>query len=286
MTVYSDVFFLFSPRFMHLWLTTSQSKMKYGTNYPIMWEKGSSLAGAWLKSNLTLISPNPLAGSNRGFKSYFRDIALTPTHKHTHPTQSCQFFIKTVTATSIRNALSTGCVLASDERLCESKMAAWVNSAPWLMSWLTQSTDNKNKYRAIRREVKIRSNENQSQKNSKVYFFSKFSHHENFDGLAETQSGEVCPTTLPVWTVFSVLQSSLYMGTLRCRDWNWWQTETHSRRQTSVSSDTSPKHSQHVFLLYLLISYFSVWYYSSSSSMMRFHIILLFQANNVILVNG
>lgn len=59
-------FFLsFSP------VTTSQLRMKYGANYPIMSEKGSELAGAWLKSNLTLISPNPLAGSNRGFKSYF-----------------------------------------------------------------------------------------------------------------------------------------------------------------------------------------------------------------------
>ena len=51
-------------------VTTCQLTMKYGTNYPIMSEKGSELVGAWLKSNLTLISPNPLAGSNRGLKSH------------------------------------------------------------------------------------------------------------------------------------------------------------------------------------------------------------------------
>lgn len=88
LTVYSDVFWVFSPLFPHFYaslVTTSQLKMKNGTNYPIMSEKGSSLTEAWLKSNLTLISPNPLAGSNRELKSYFRDIALTPnTHTQTH----------------------------------------------------------------------------------------------------------------------------------------------------------------------------------------------------------
>lgn len=79
------LFFFLFPHFYASLVTTSQLKMKYGTNYPIMSEKGRSLTEAWLKSNLTLISPNPLAGSNRELKSYFRDIALTPnTHTQTH----------------------------------------------------------------------------------------------------------------------------------------------------------------------------------------------------------
>ncbi len=99
--VHGDVFFLsFFPCVYTSLVTTGQLRMKYGTNYPIMSEKGSELAGAWLKSNLTLISPNPLAGSNWGFKSYFR-ISYEHTHKHAHPTQSCQFFIETITVISI-----------------------------------------------------------------------------------------------------------------------------------------------------------------------------------------
>lgn len=87
-----------SPSFLHLLVTTSQFRMKYGTNYPIMSEKGSELAGAWLKSNLTLISPNPLAGSNRGFKSYFQDITLTPQHTRIPP----RAYRKAATIISIR----------------------------------------------------------------------------------------------------------------------------------------------------------------------------------------
>lgn len=60
--VYEDVSFFPSlvPQVYASLVTTSQLRMKYGTNYPIMSEKGSELAGAWLKSNLTLISPKPL----------------------------------------------------------------------------------------------------------------------------------------------------------------------------------------------------------------------------------
>lgn len=226
-------------------------------------KRGSALAGAWLKSNLALISPNPVAGSNRGFKSYFRDITLTSnTHKHTRPTQSCQCFIETVTVVSICGVMpcQQDVSLHPTETFVKAKENSNVgefDSAPWFMSRPVQSTDNGDKYKAIRRKSECMG------KWGTTRFFSPLWRWNEMWSVAlpaGAESFQILETVMDsIWCSLSLLSSCLgrfsrsAIFTQPREHWWWWRPavrndsdclEMHSRRRGLVSSGTTAKWSQ------------------------------------------